>query len=53
MLDKYLASHIDDVFACVGKVKVIDVNKATLDLCRAADKGQLLGGLHVISMKPP
>jgi rsbT co-antagonist protein RsbR len=47
-LDKYLASHVEDVFACVGMVKVIDVNKATLDLCHAVDKSQLLGGLHVV-----
>ncbi len=47
-LDKYLAAHVEDVFACVGMVKVIDVNKATLDLCRAVDKKQLLGGLHVV-----
>ena len=47
-LDKYLAAHVEEVFACVGMVKVIDVNKATLDLCRAVDKSQLLGGLHVI-----
>jgi rsbT co-antagonist protein RsbR len=47
-LDEYLASHVEEVFACVGMVKVIDVNRATLDLCRAVDKEQLLGGLHVI-----
>jgi len=47
-LDQYLASHVEDVFACVGMVKIIDINKATLDLCGAVDKGQLLGGLHVI-----
>ena len=47
-LDEYLASHVEEVFACVGMVKIIDVNKATLAFCRAVDKGQLLGGLHVI-----
>ncbi len=47
-LDTYLTSHAEEVFACVGMIKVIDVNKATLDLCRAVDKEQLLGGLHVV-----
>ncbi|MEO5727551.1 MAG: hypothetical protein ABI134_17890 [Byssovorax sp.] len=27
-LDEHLTSHAEDVFACVGMVKVIDVNKA-------------------------
>lgn len=51
-LDAHLRSHASDLFACLGQVKVLDVNRATLELCRAANKGQLLAGLSVIFNDP-
>lgn len=47
-LDAYFKSHISEVVACASMVKVLDVNKATLELCHAASKDQLLAGLAVI-----
>lgn len=47
-LSAYFESHFDDVIECVRLVKVLDVNRATLELCRAADKAQLLAGLPTI-----
>src|SRR5262245_22673313 len=47
-LDGYFKAHPDEVLMCVGLVKIIDVNKATLELCRASDKEQLLAGLPII-----
>ena len=47
-LDGYFRSHFDDVIACMKMVKVTDVNKAALELCRATSKEQLLAGLHII-----
>jgi len=47
-LDAYLKAHFEDVIACAGMVKVVDVNKATLELCRAKNKEQLLAGLPIV-----
>jgi len=47
-LDAYFQSHPGELLACIGEVKILDVNKATLDLCRAASKEQMLAGLPVI-----
>jgi rsbT co-antagonist protein RsbR len=47
-LDVYFKSHFSEVVACATMVKVLDVNKATLDLCHATSKDQLLAGLAVI-----
>lgn len=47
-LSAYLRSHPSDLFACLGLVKILDVNSTTLELCRAASKEQLLAGLSVI-----
>jgi rsbT co-antagonist protein RsbR len=47
-LDGYFKTHFNDVIACVSMVKIIDVNNATLELCRASDKAQLLAGLPII-----
>ncbi|WP_170135570.1 STAS domain-containing protein [Nannocystis exedens] len=47
-LDEYLRHHVDDVVACVSLVRILDVNRATLELCGAANKEQLLGALSVV-----
>ncbi|WP_434426144.1 STAS domain-containing protein [Nannocystis pusilla] len=47
-LDAYLRSHVDDVIACVGLVRILDVNRATLELCQAPNKEQLLQALSVV-----
>jgi rsbT co-antagonist protein RsbR len=47
-LDSHFTSHFDEVIACARMVKVIDVNRSTLQLCRATSKEQLLAGLSVI-----
>lgn len=47
-LDAYFGSHFDEVIECVKLVKIIDINRATLNLCRAETKEQIFSGLHVI-----
>lgn len=47
-LDAWLRSHVDDVVACVGLVRILDVNRATLELCQAPNKEQLLQALSVV-----
>lgn len=47
-LDAYLRQHVDEVITCVGLVRILDVNRATLELCGAANKEQLLGALSVV-----
>ncbi|WAS90565.1 STAS domain-containing protein [Nannocystis punicea] len=47
-LDAHLRQHVDDVIACVGLVRILDVNRATLELCQAQDKDQLLRALSVV-----
>lgn len=47
-LDAYFRTHPEEVLACVGLVRVVDVNQATLDFCRASSKEQLLAGLSVV-----
>jgi rsbT co-antagonist protein RsbR len=47
-LDAYFRSHLDEVIACVRMVKILDVNQATLVLCRAGNKDQILTGLATI-----
>ena len=41
-------AHPEDVFHCIGLVKVIDVNQATLELYKAFSKEQLLDNLDKI-----
>lgn len=41
----YFASHPDIVAECISLVKVLDVNKATLELYEASSKEELLGNL--------
>ena len=47
-LDAHLRAHASDLFACIGLVKILDVNRATLELCRAASKEQIFAGLSII-----
>ncbi len=47
-LDAHLRNNLDDLFTLVGLVKILDVNRATLELCRAASKDQLLSGLSIV-----
>jgi PAS domain S-box-containing protein len=44
----FFESHPDVLRECVKKIKVIDVNKATLALVRATKKAQLIGNLKQI-----
>lgn len=41
----YFDSHVEDITKCARMVKVVDVNKATLELYRAKSKEELLSNL--------
>lgn len=41
----YFASHSEDVAKCAGMVKVLNVNKATLNLYNAKSVDEIIGGL--------
>ncbi|MGP8070852.1 MAG: PAS domain S-box protein [Candidatus Bathyarchaeia archaeon] len=43
--DAYFATHPEDVAKCAGLVKVLNVNKATLDLYNAKSVDEVIGGL--------
>ena len=45
-VDSYLAKHPEIVRACASRVKILDVNQASLRLHNAADKTELLAGLE-------
>ena len=45
---RYFLHHAGEVTACAGKVKILDVNKATLKLFHAESKEDLYGGLNVV-----
>ncbi|HXG67219.1 MAG TPA: PAS domain S-box protein [Blastocatellia bacterium] len=45
---RYFAEHPDFVAEMVGKVRIVDVNDATLRMFGAADKGELLESLRKI-----
>jgi PAS domain S-box-containing protein len=47
----YLANHPEEVVSLAGKVKIIDVNNATLRLYRARDKKDFFKGLKQIFNK--
>jgi PAS domain S-box-containing protein len=44
-LGAYLANHPEDVAKCAGLVKVLNMNKATLNLYNAKSVDEILGGL--------
>jgi len=44
----FFTAHPEAVIDCVNKVKVVDVNQATLSLYRAKDKKELLGTLNEV-----
>ncbi len=44
----YFTNHPEDVTNCAGMVKVIDINKATLELYKAKSKEELLGNLRKV-----
>ncbi len=44
----FFDSHPETVYDCVSKVKVIDINKATLDLYKGKNKEHILSNLHNI-----
>jgi PAS domain S-box-containing protein len=46
--DAYFTDHPDEVFKYVGSVKVISVNKTTLDLYQAPDRATLLHDLSQV-----
>ncbi|MGA2068956.1 MAG: PAS domain-containing protein [Thermoguttaceae bacterium] len=45
---EYFNTHPESVRECAGKVKVLDLNQAALDLHQATSREELLAGLHVI-----
>ena len=45
---RYFENHPGEVTACAGKVKILDVNKATLKLFHAGTKKELFAGLGVV-----
>ncbi len=47
-LGAHFTNHPEEVFKCVGLVKVISVNKTTLDLYEAPDQATLLHGLSQV-----
>lgn len=47
-LEAHLRRHPEELGTCIGLVKILDVNQATLTLCRAATKEQLFAGLGVV-----
>lgn len=47
-LDAHFRRHPEEVFACVGMVKILDVNQATVELCRASQKAQILANLPAV-----
>ena len=51
-LEAHFQSHPSDLLTCLGLVKILDVNRATLELCRAANKEQLFAGLTFIFDDP-
>lgn len=44
----YFNNHSEDVTNCAGMVKIIDINKATLELYKAKSKEELLGNLRKV-----
>jgi PAS domain S-box-containing protein len=44
-LHSYLLTHPDEIFRCFERIKVLDVNKATLELFKAKNKEQVIGNL--------
>ena len=47
-LRAYLEQHPEELQRCAGKVRVVDVNEATLELLECDDKAKLIGRLPVI-----
>jgi diguanylate cyclase (GGDEF)-like protein len=47
-LPKYLSERQDELERCAGMVRVVDVNRTTLELFGAETKAELLGGLSRI-----
>src|SRR3990172_9937436 len=44
----YFSTHPEDVTNCAGMVKVIEINKATMELYKAKSKEELLGNLKKV-----
>jgi PAS domain S-box-containing protein len=48
-LSAYLDAHPEEIAICIGKVRVLDVNKAAVALYKSANKEELLANLvHVV-----
>jgi len=47
-IEAYLEEHPEEIGHCISLVKVIDINRTTLDMFGVADKDQLLGNLDKI-----
>lgn len=47
-LEAYLAAHPEFVRACIGLVRIVDVNRATLRLLGAREKSELMASLHAV-----
>ncbi len=46
--DRYFTDHPEEVTRCAGMVRVVDVNRSTLDLFEAEGKEALLGNLDAL-----
>jgi PAS domain S-box-containing protein len=44
----YFDNHPEEVALCAGMVKVIDVNKTTMTMFKARDKGEIISGLNKV-----
>ena len=43
---RFFAEHPDEVYKCIALTRVLNVNQATVELFRAADKSELFGALR-------
>ncbi|OGR22154.1 MAG: hypothetical protein A2277_04135 [Desulfobacterales bacterium RIFOXYA12_FULL_46_15] len=49
-IDRYFSAHPEAVYTCIRKVRIVDVNKASLDLLQCRDKADFISQLPVISL---
>ncbi|MCX7796185.1 MAG: HD domain-containing protein [bacterium] len=47
-LKEYLDNHTDEIMDCLNRIKILDVNRACLELYKAKNRDELLGSLDVI-----
>lgn len=49
-IDRYFGAHPDAVYACIRQARVVDVNKASLDLLQCRDKANFISQMPTISL---